>query len=169
MVHCAVLHTFTNTDSFGEISRICQFCPKFTSCSNGWWFACQACPTSVSAWHSYEIIWWSPFFSRISLYIFPSLMAKLGGPLICKCRQSQNPQIFGLQFLLRFADLPQMWQFADLRFADLRFLLFAGLRFAGSIIFCGLTTCANPQIHNVYPYKYKLRMLSFKVKNDFWL
>jgi hypothetical protein len=37
------------------------------------------------------------------------------------------------------------------------------LRIADPIIF------ANPQIHKFSPYKNKLKMLSFKFKNDFWL
>ncbi len=37
------------------------------------------------------------------------------------------------------------------------------LRFAYPIIF------ANPQIHKFSPYKNKLKMLSFKFKDDFWL
>jgi hypothetical protein len=36
----------------------------------------------------------------------------------------------------RFVDLPQMWQFADLRFADHVFLGYC--EFAIPIIFCGL-------------------------------
>jgi hypothetical protein len=36
--------------------------------------------------------------------------------------QIENPQICGLEFFVRFADLPQMWHFADLPFADPVFL-----------------------------------------------
>jgi hypothetical protein len=39
----------------------------------------------------------------------------------------------GLIKIVRFADIPQMWQFADLLFADPSF-------------FAGLKTSANPQV-----------------------
>jgi hypothetical protein len=42
----------------------------------------------------------------------------------------------------------------------------ANLRFADPIIFCGLKTSANPQIHNFSPYKCKFKLLSFKFKDD---
>ncbi len=48
--------------------------------------------------------------------------------------QIPNPQICGLKFSFRFANLPLMLQFADLRLADHIFL-----RFADPIIFCGRT------------------------------
>ncbi len=69
--------------------------------------------------------------------------AKMGGPQISSANRKSENQRTSLFF--RFADLPQMQQFRDLRFVDLRFV---DLRFADSIIFCGLKTSANPQIHN---------------------
>jgi hypothetical protein len=36
------------------------------------------------------------------------------------------------------------------------------------IIFCGLKTSTNPQIHSFSPYKYKLKLLSVKFKDYFW-
>jgi hypothetical protein len=71
--------------------------------------------------------------------------------------------------IFRLVDLPQMWQFADLRIADHIFLGFADLQFADSIFFCGIKTSANPQIHSFYSYKYKPKVLSFKFKDGFWL
>jgi hypothetical protein len=44
-------------------------------------------------------------------------------------------QICGLNFFLKFADLPQMRQFVDLRFADHIFLLIEDLRIGDPIIF----------------------------------
>jgi hypothetical protein len=58
-------------------------------------------------------------------------------------------------FFVRFENLSKMWQFANLRFADLRTKFFGGLK-----------TFTNPQMHNFYPNKYKLKMLSFKFKDD---
>jgi hypothetical protein len=46
--------------------------------------------------------------------------AEVGGPQI----SSANPQICGLKKFVIFSDLPQVWQFADLRFADLGTQLF---------------------------------------------
>jgi hypothetical protein len=66
----------------------------------------------------------------------------VGGPQ--KVPQITNPQIGGLKQFVRFADLPQMWHFADLQFADLIFLviwgfLICGLALADLIFFaCGL-------------------------------
>jgi hypothetical protein len=45
-----------------------------------------------------------------------------------------------------------MWQFADLRRTQ---LFFVDLKF--------------PQNHYFSPFKYKLKMLSFQFKGDFWL
>ncbi len=45
-----------------------------------------------------------------------------------KVPQIANPQICGLEFFVRFADLPQMWHFADSHFADPTFLWFANLK-----------------------------------------
>jgi hypothetical protein len=45
-----------------------------------------------------------------------------GGPQIA------NPQICGLTKSVIFADLPQVWQFADLRFADLPTQFFEDLK-----------------------------------------
>jgi hypothetical protein len=50
-----------------------------------------------------------------------------------------------------------MWPFADLRFADYMFLAICGFAICGPSYFCVLKTSANPQIHNLYPYKYKLK------------
>ncbi len=52
--------------------------------------------------------------------------------------------------------------------ANLRFSDHVLLRFADTIIFCRLKTSANPQINNLSPYKYELKMLSFTLKDDFW-
>ncbi len=49
---------------------------------------------------------------------------------------------------------------------DYIFLQFADLRLGDPIIFCGLKPSATPQLQNFYPYKYKLKMLSFKLKDD---
>jgi hypothetical protein len=49
--------------------------------------------------------------------------AEVGGPQIA------NPQICGLTKFVTFADLPQMWQFADLQFAYPIFLRFADPNF----------------------------------------
>jgi hypothetical protein len=43
------------------------------------------------------------------------------------------------------------------------------LRFADPIIFVGLKTSAYLQIHNFYPYKYKLKMLSSILRTTFGL
>ncbi len=59
-------------------------------------------------------------------------------------------------------------RFADLRFANHIFLWFADLLFADPVIFCGHKTSAKPQIHKFYPYRFQLKMLSFKFKDDFW-
>jgi hypothetical protein len=59
-----------------------------------------------------------------------------------KFRRSQIRKFAGL-ISFRFADLPQLWQFAICGFCDLRIQLF-----------CGLKTSANPQLHN-YSLKYK--------------
>jgi hypothetical protein len=64
----------------------------------------------------------------------------VGGPQT----SSGNPQICGRNFLLSFADLPQMWQFEDLRFVYHTFCKFADLRLADPIIFADLKL---PQIH----------------------
>jgi hypothetical protein len=73
-------------------------------------------------------------------------MNKEGGRSANKFRKSHIRKFADLHFLKRFTDFPQMWQFADnIFFADLKL----------------------SQIHNIYPYKYKLRMLSFKFKDDF--
>jgi hypothetical protein len=39
---------------------------------------------------------------------------------------SENPQICGLTKFVTFADLPLVWQFADLRFADPLFFAICG-------------------------------------------
>ncbi len=62
-----------------------------------------------------------------------------------------------------------MWQFADLRFAGHLFFVICGSAICDKIIFGGFKTSANPEIHNFSPYKYKLKMHSFKFKDDFWL
>jgi hypothetical protein len=56
-----------------------------------------------------------------------------------------------------------MWQFADLGFAVHIFFAICELTI------CELKTYANPQILNFIFFKYKLKMLSFKFKDDFWL
>jgi hypothetical protein len=58
-------------------------------------------------------------------------------------KQLRRQQRFRKFVEFRFAELLQMWQFADLRFAD--------LWFADPILFCGLKTSANPQMHNFSP------------------
>jgi hypothetical protein len=76
----------------------------------------------------------------------------VGGPQV---QQIANPQICGL----RIGDLPQMWQFLDLRFADpvffaicgpnlfcdLRIQVFADLRLADWHIYeiCGFWICGS--------------------------
>jgi hypothetical protein len=61
----------------------------------------------------------------------------------------------------RFALLPQMWQFADLRFAEgnIHFWRFA---ICGLSIFCWHKVSANQQMHNFPSNKCKLKMLSLK-------
>jgi hypothetical protein len=39
------------------------------------------------------------------------------------------------------------------------------MQFANPIIFCGLKTSANPQVHKFSSYKYKLKMLTLKFKD----
>jgi hypothetical protein len=66
----------------------------------------------------------------------------------------------------------QIHKFADCIFLDLR-----TFRTCGNLQICdlwnqffgGLKTSANPQKHNFFPEKYKLKMLSFKFKDEFWL
>jgi hypothetical protein len=63
-------------------------------------------------------------------------------------------------------DFPQC---VNLRFCDLRTIyIFAICGFM--IIFCGLKTSANPQIHNFSRADISLKyVLSFKFKDDLWL
>ena len=56
--------------------------------------------------------------------------AEVGGPQIA------NPQICGLTKFVTFADLPQMWQFADLQFAYPIFLRFADPNFVVDLKLC---------------------------------
>ena len=55
--------------------------------------------------------------------------------------QTANPQICGLTKFVIFADLPHMWQFANLQFVD---PVFFAIRW--STFYCELKTTANPQI-----------------------
>jgi hypothetical protein len=55
-------------------------------------------------------------------------------------------------------------RFADLQFADHIFL-----QLSDTIIFRRLNTSAYPQIKNFPPYEFQPKMLSFKLKDDFWL
>jgi hypothetical protein len=75
-------------------------------------------------------------------------------------------------------------KFADLIFLDFRlpppppFRKRGNLGYADHIFFavcgyaiCGLTTSANPQMHNFYTYKYKLKKCSdsnLRTTFDFW-
>jgi hypothetical protein len=54
-------------------------------------------------------------------------------------------QSCGHKKCLRLADLPKIWQFADLQTRS--FLQFADLRLAEPL-FCGLKTSSIPQMHN---------------------
>ncbi len=56
--------------------------------------------------------------------------------------QTAIPQICGLTKFVIFADLPHVWQFANLQFVDPIFVAICW-----SIFFCELETTANPQIH----------------------
>ncbi len=94
----------------------------------------------------------APKYVRYSSQQDPVFFSSKGGRSVSKFRKSAN------------------WQtssFLDLR--TLHFLWFAVLGFADPIIFCGHETSANPQIYNFSPYKHKLKMLSLKFKDDFWL
>jgi hypothetical protein len=68
--------------------------------------------------------------------------------------QIANPQIFGLTKFVIFADLPQVWQFADLPFADPIFFAICGFKICEPNFFGGPKTSAYPQILYFYPYKY---------------
>jgi hypothetical protein len=81
----------------------------------------------------------------------PSVIANVGGPQI----SSANPQICGLKICLSFADLPQIRQFEDLLFAD-------------PIIFGGLKNFRKSSNTYFSPNQYKIKMLSFKFKDNFW-
>jgi hypothetical protein len=72
---------------------------------------------------------------------------------------SENRKSANLRTLIffRFADLPQMLQFADLRPN-----IFA---ICGPNYFGGLKTSANT-VHTFSPHKYKLKIVSFKFKDD---
>jgi hypothetical protein len=59
--------------------------------------------------------------------------------------QIANPQTCGLEIFFTFADLPQMWKFADMQFAY--------------PIFCAPITSANPQKYNFSPYKYMFKIV----------
>jgi hypothetical protein len=105
---------------------------------------------------------------RVHLLSFPtvsfSAVSKNIHSFSQRFRNSQlNPQIYELVFIfanfcgnLRFCDLQTTYIFAICGFADL-------------IIFCGLKTSANPQTHNFSLRRYKIKILSFKFKDDFWL
>jgi hypothetical protein len=58
--------------------------------------------------------------------------AEVGGPQIA------NPQICGLTKFFTFAELLQMWKFADLRFAKPIFLRFANPNFLRTLNFANL-------------------------------
>jgi hypothetical protein len=60
-----------------------------------------------------------------------------------------------------------MRRFADLLFADI-FLLFADLQFSDTIIFCSLV-CNFRKYITFLQFIFRLKMLSIKFKDDFWL
>ncbi len=86
---------------------------------------------------------WHEFFS----------LFRKGGHVHKYVPQIANPQICVLIFF-RFAEL----KLPHLRNCDLRICDLLNFRFSDPIIFCGLTTSANPQIHNLCPYKYELKI-----------
>ncbi len=56
--------------------------------------------------------------------------------------QTANPHICGFTTFVIFADLPHVWQFANLQFVDPIFFVICW-----STFFCELKTTANPQFH----------------------
>jgi hypothetical protein len=69
---------------------------------------------------------------------------------INKClREVSGPQIrkFADFNFFRFSELPQLWQFGIWDLRTIYFLRFADSRLADTIIFCGLNTSTNLQIH----------------------
>ncbi len=78
----------------------------------------------------------------------------------------QVPQ--GINFCL---NLQTFRKCGNLRICDLRTICFAiwGFAICGPNYFYGLKTSVNPLKHNFSSYKYKLKMFSFKFKDDFWL
>jgi hypothetical protein len=108
---------------------------------------------------------WSPrtSTSQSSLFgIFFSLL--FSSSMYSKKIDKKPPSERGTQSFFRFADLPQMWQFAICRPH-----IFCNLRICDLQTHCELKTSANPQKQKFSPYKYKLQMLSLKYKNEFWL
>jgi hypothetical protein len=72
----------------------------------------QKCKCESAFWHKSNMCWLC-YCSRFCT--FPILSTKVGGPQISfASRKSANLRTS----FFRFADLPQMWQFADLQFAD---------------------------------------------------
>ncbi len=86
---------------------------------------------------------------------------RVGGPQ--KRSSNRKPANLRLQFF-RFADLMQLWQCADLRTI---YFAICGFAICGPNFFADLKL---PQKHDFYPYIFKLKMLSFKSKDEvgFW-
>ncbi len=93
------------------------------------------------------------------------LMTKKGvsSSLIIKGGRSTNKS---RKFAADLIFLPQMWHFVDLRFADHIFFAICGFAIFGPSLFADMKLL---QIHNFSPYTHKLKMLSYKFKeDDFW-
>ncbi len=98
----------------------------------------------------------SKSFSLINVVIYISWAFRKSVPKIA------NPQVF--------LDLQNLRKCGNLRICDLKtiyFLATCGFSICGPNYFCELKTSANLHIHNFSHYKYKIKILSFKLKDGF--